>query len=118
VIIITIVSPSNASVRSAPGGVGILAEVYEIAGLTDELSVKQLPDRWLFASLDKLRRQYPNELQVRWVSPYSLLGLYVTVRFRIREYPTIIIGSRVLSSIANAEDFERHVMDRLEADES
>jgi hypothetical protein len=118
VVTITIVSPSNASIRSAPGGIGILAEVYETAGLTDELSVKQLPDRWLFASLDKLRRRYPNQLQVRWMSPYSLLGLYVTLRFRIRTYPTVIIGSEVLGSLANSEDFEQLVRGHLEAIES
>ena len=91
-----------------------MSEVYRAAGLSDELSVQQLPDHWLFSSLDKLRRSYPNQLQVRWVSPYSLLGLYVAVRFRIRTYPTIIIGSEVLDSEIDAEHFEHLVATRLE----
>jgi hypothetical protein len=52
------------------------------------------------------------------MSPYSLLGLYVTLRFRIRTYPTVIIGSEVLGSLANSEDFEQLVRGHLEAIES
>lgn len=93
-----------------------MAEVYEEAGLADELSVQQLPDRWLFASLDGLRRQYPEQLHVRWVSPYSLLGLYVAIRFRIRTYPTVIIGSTPLRSLAGPKEFEEQIVELIETE--
>ena len=115
VLTITVVSPSNASVGAAPGGIGYLAEMYDAANLSDELSVRQLPDGWLFPSLAKLRRRYRGRLRTRWVNPYSLLGLYLAVRFHIRSYPTIIIGSEILDSVGGASEFEEIVADRLAA---
>lgn len=110
---ITIVSPSNASVRSAPGGIGYLAEMYEEAGLSDKMSKEQLADYWLFESLAKLKRRFPGRLASRWVSPYSLLGLYLTFRFRIRSFPTIIMGAEVLDSVEGPSEFEELVTARL-----
>lgn len=110
---ITIVSPSNASVRSAPGGLGYLAEMYEEAGLSDKLSKEQLIDYWLFESLVRLKRRYPGRLRTRWVNPYSLLGLYLAFRFRIRSFPTIIMGSEVLDPVGGPSEFEELVATRL-----
>lgn len=91
-----------------------MSEVYESAGLTDDLSLRQLPDRWIFDTLDKLRRRYPKQFNVRWVNPYSLLGLYVAVRFRIRSYPTIIVGSTVLGKFSGPEELEQWLAARIE----
>ena len=115
VLTITVVSPSNASVGAAPGGIGYLAEMYDAANLSDELSIRQLPDGWLFLSLVRLRRRYRGRLRTRWVNPYSLLGLYLVVRFHIRSYPTIMIGSEILDSVGGASEFEELVVARLAA---
>ena len=115
VLTITIVSPSNASVGAAPGGLGYLAEMLEAGNIRDELSVRQLPDGWLLHSLAKLRRRYRGRLRTRWVNPYSLLGLYLAARFRIRSYPTIMIGSEILDSVGGASEFEELVVARLAA---
>lgn len=112
---ITVVSPSNASVGAAPGGIGYLAEMLEAANLKDQLSVQQLPDGWLFPSLARLRRRYRGRLRTRWVNPYSFLGLYLAVRFRIRLYPTIMIGGEILNSVGGAAEFEEIVAARLTA---
>jgi len=110
---ITVVSPGSASVGGAPGGIGYLAEMYDAANLSDELSVRQLPDRWLFPSLARLRRRYHGRLRTRWVNPYSVLGLYLAVRFRIRSYPTIMIGSEILHPVGGASELEEIVAARL-----
>jgi hypothetical protein len=115
VVTITIVSLANASVRSAPGGIGYLAEVYQAADLTDELSVRQSPDRWLQASLARLKRRYGGLLRIRWVHPYSLAGLYLAIRYRIRTYPTIIVGSQLLGPITDPAEFENLIAARLAA---
>lgn len=115
---ITVVSPSNASVGAAPGGLGYLAEMLEAGNLRDELSVQQLPDGWLFPSLARLRRKYRGRLRTRWVNPYSLLGLYLAFRFHIRTYPTIMIGSEILDSVGGASEFEELVAARLAAIET
>jgi hypothetical protein len=94
---------------------GYLEEMLDAANLRDELSVRQLPDSWLFSSLARLRRRYRGRLRARWVNPYSLLGLYLAVRFHIRAYPAIMIGSEVLSPVGGAAEFESIVADRLSA---
>lgn len=110
---ITILSPGNASVRSAPGGLGYLAEMYAAGGMQDDLSVRQTQDGWLFESLDRLRARYGEQINVRWISPFSLLGLFLAFRFRIRSYPYIILGGDVLGPIEDPGDFERSVAERL-----
>jgi hypothetical protein len=115
---ITVISPSNASVGAAPGGLGYLAEMLEAGNLRDELSVRQLPDGWLFPSLARLRRKYRGRLRTRWVNPYSLLGLYLAVRFRIRAYPTIMLDREILDSVGGASEFEALVAARLAAVEA
>jgi hypothetical protein len=115
VLTLTVVSPSNASVGAAPGGIGYLAEMYAAANLSDELSLRQQPDGWLFASLARLRRRYRGRLRTRWINPYSVLGLYLAVRFHIRSYPTIMIGSEILHSVEGAAQLEEIVAARLAA---
>ena len=112
-LIITVISPSNAGVRSAPGGIGYLTEMFDAANLRDELSVRQLPDQWLFPSLQRLRQRYRGRLRTRWVNPYSLLGLYLVTRFRIRSFPTVILGNEVLDSLSGRVDFEDAVAAKL-----
>ena len=112
---ITVVSPSNATVGGAPGGIGYLEEMLDAANLRDELSVRQLPDGWLFPSLARLRRRYRGRLRARWVNPYSLLGLYLAIRFHIRAYPTIMIDTEVFDSLGGAPEFEELVAARLAA---
>lgn len=112
---ITVVSPSHAIVGGAPGGLGYLAEMLEAGDLRDELSVRQQPDGWLFPSLTRLRRRYRGRLRTRWVNPYSLLGLYLAIRFHIRSYPTIMLGTEVFDSVGGAAEFEELVAARLAA---
>jgi hypothetical protein len=114
-LIITVISPGSASMGGAPGGIGYLAEMYEAANLRDELSVRQQTDRWLFPSLARLRRRYPGRLRTRWVNPHSFLGLYLAVRFHIRSYPTIMIGSEIVDSVGGAAEFEELIAARLAA---
>src|SRR4030065_2047853 len=113
VLTITIVSHSNASVGAAPGGLGYLAEMLEAGNIRDELSVRQLPDGWLFPRLAKLRRPDRGRLRTRWVNPYSLLGLYLAARFRIRSYPTIMIGSDILDFVVGASAIAEILAARL-----
>ena len=74
------------------------------ARLHDGLSRQQLPDAWLVYSLDKLQKQYRKRLRLRWVEPHSLTGLYLSIRFRIRQFPAVIIDAKlVYNGEASAE---------------
>lgn len=112
---LTVLSLAQASVGSVPGGLGYVAEMYDAASLSDDLSRRQVPDAWLAASLERLRRRFRGRLRVRWVNPYSLGGLYLSVRYRIRSFPAIMIGDEVLGSFGGPAEFEALVVARLSA---
>lgn len=101
-----IVSPSATILRSAPGGLGYLLEMYQEARLEDELSRDQMPDQWLVKSLRRLRFRHPGRLQIRWVDPYSLLGFYLILRFRIRTFPAIILEKSLVDYGEDPATFE------------
>lgn len=110
---LTIISPSAALLRSAPGGLGYLLEVYQEANLEDSLSRNQMPDQWLMKSLGRLRYRYPGRLRIRWVDPYSLLGFYLILRFRIRTFPAIILEKSLVEYGEDPADFEDLITTRL-----
>jgi hypothetical protein len=108
-----IVSPSAGLLRSAPGGLGYLQEIYREAGLEDDLSRTQLPDQWLVKSLGRLRLRHPGRLRIRWVDPYSPSGFYLTLRFRIRSFPAIILENTLVDHGEDPATFETLITERL-----
>lgn len=74
-----------------PAGFIFCDEVFKEAGLRDEMSLRgdaARMQRWL----ERLARRYRRRLQVRFVDLWSLPGLYLALRYRIREYPAFIIA--------------------------
>lgn len=113
-MVLTVVSSTAAMLQSAPGGLGYLSEVFEAGKLRDRLSHEQLPDAWLPQSVRKLQRRYPKRIRARWVDPYSLMGLYLVTRFRIRSFPTIIVDNKqVLDPGGDPTNFENLIVDLL-----
>lgn len=53
-----------------------------------------------------LRNRYPGRVRIQWVEPWSIGGLWLVWRFRVREFPTVIIGGR--------EILPPQALDRLE----
>jgi hypothetical protein len=110
---LTVVSPSAAMLQSAPGGLGYLSEMFEAGKLRDELSHQQVNDEWLFSSIRKLQRRHPKRIRARWVDPHSLIGLYLVFRFRLRTFPTVIIGRRTLDPGNDPQAFEAIIIEML-----
>lgn len=113
VLTLTILSASNPFIQSAPGGLGYVSEMLDEARLRDRLSHQQLPDAWLVRCTKHLQRLYPKRLRMRWVEPYSLTGLYLAVRFRIRKFPAVIIGKDFVYNGDAAEELEALVAETL-----
>ena len=110
---LTVLSARNPLTQSVPGGLGYVTEMFDEARLRDGLSYRQLPDEWLVHSLNRLRRQYRKQLRLRWVDPHSLSGLYLSVRFRIRKFPAVIIGGELVYNSDAPEELEALIAERL-----
>jgi len=113
VLTLTVLSARNPLTQSVPGGLGYVTEMFDEARLRDGLSYQQLPDEWLIHSLNRLRRQYRKRLRLRWVDPHSLSGLYLSVRFRIRKFPAVIIDRELVYNGEQPEELEALVAERL-----
>jgi hypothetical protein len=112
-LILTVVSPSAGMLQSAPGGLGYLSEVFEAGRLRDDISHRQNHDAWISASIKKLQRRHPKRIQVRWVDPHSLMGLYLVVRFRLKKFPVVLAGSRPLDPGDDPQAFEALITEIL-----
>jgi hypothetical protein len=113
VLDLTVISPSAATLQSAPGGLGYLSEMFEAGKLKDELSHRQINDAWLLSSIRKLQRRHPKRIRARWVDPHSIVGLYLVIRFHLRTFPTVIIGKRTLDPGNDPQAFEAVITELL-----
>ncbi len=90
-----------------------MAEMYEAAALKDHTSQRQVLDAWLIRGLFHLQHRFAPRLQVQWVSPLSLSGLYLSIRHRIRRFPSVLINGRHVRAIADERSLETAVSDFL-----
>jgi hypothetical protein len=104
--------------QSAPGGLGYLSEMFEAGKLRDKLSQPQAQAAWLLTSIRKLQHRHPRRIQVRWVDPHSLVGLYLAIRFRLRTFPVVIAGSRPLEPGNDPQAFEAVITEMLSRPEA
>ncbi|MBI4772443.1 MAG: hypothetical protein HY784_18940 [Chloroflexi bacterium] len=98
----------------APAGFGYVGEMFEQARLKDSLTESQSPDAWLVRSLGHLARRFPRRLRVQWVNLWSLPGLLLAVRYRVRTYPTIVFSTGIVYTGNDPREFEVLVIRQLE----
>lgn len=88
--ILEVVTPHAGMIHHMPGGFiqadQIMAERFSKKLETDDEAL------WLRRCVYYLDRRFHRWLQVRFIEPLSLLGLLRAVRYRIRTYPTFILG--------------------------
>jgi len=111
---ITILSQRNPLYEHAPDGFGYVGEMFEQARLKDRLTESQSPDAWLAHSLGRLSRRFPRRLRVQWVSLWSLPGLQLAIRYRVRTYPTIVFSTGIVYTGNDPREFEALVIRQLE----
>ncbi len=105
--ILEVVTPHTDMIHHMPGGFAyadeMLANQISQALETDDETL------WLRRCLYYLDRRFQRWLQVRLIEPLSLLGLFKVVRYRIRTYPTFIIGGETYTGrdLAELEAFIR-----------
>ena len=105
--LLEIVTPHADVIHHMPRGFGYADEM-----LTDQLSQALATDQemlWLRRCVSYLERRFQRWLQIRLIEPLSLLGLARVVRYRIRTYPTFILGGATYTGrdLAELEVFIR-----------
>lgn len=91
---ILIFSPGPQDVQGVPRGFTLVDQYFSASSAKDPISTEQQLLEGLQKTLVYLVKRYPRRLTVQWVSPWSLGGLWVSVRYRIRTFPTVIIDHR------------------------
>lgn len=70
-------------------------EYFSASRARDPLTADQQLLEGMQRTLTYLVKRYPRRISVQWVSPWSLGGLWISIRFRIRTFPAVIINRRV-----------------------
>ncbi len=89
-----IVAPTNSLDHHVPAGFIFIEEVFAEAGLKDTVSKTQRAASDLERTIGYLARRYPGRIRIRWVNPWSLGGIWITFRYRIRSFPAIIVNQK------------------------
>ncbi len=110
-ITLEVVTPHAGLIHHVPGGFAYADEMLAEAGLADSISrVLESHDeaRWLRQCMHYLERRFQRWLRVQLIEPLSLPGLFRVMRYRIRAYPTFIIGGAIYSG-RNLEELEAFI---------
>jgi len=109
-----IVAPSSSFTHHVPAGFIFADEVFKEARLRDPISSSQSITAELERSLSRLARRYPRRIRVWEVDLWSPAGLWISLRFRLREFPAVIVnGKEVLSQEQLGEVVFREYIENL-----
>jgi hypothetical protein len=112
-ITLLIYAPPEDFTEHAPTGFIFTNELFAAQKLTDPISNAQQLTADLARTVTYLIKRYPGRLRVRWVNPWSLLGLWVSVRYRLRTTPAVLIGRNLVLTGEDIKDLSQHVANIL-----
>ncbi|RME08734.1 MAG: hypothetical protein D6803_00460 [Anaerolineae bacterium] len=93
-LLVTPVEYMNAHV---PAGFLFADEVFSEAGLRDSLTANQNTMREFQRAVYYLQHRYPRRIRVHRIELWSLPGLLAAIRFRLRNFPALVVNrSQVL----------------------
>lgn len=88
--------PHDDFVHHAPTGFVLADEFFEASRLKDPISAAQQQTVNLKRDVYYLLKRYPNRVSVQWVDPWSVLGLWVAFRHRMRTFPSVLVDRKIL----------------------
>ena len=120
-VMLEVITPHAGMIQHMPGGFAYANEILTEAGFSEQVNkILDTGDEalWLRRCLYYLDRRFQRWLQVRLIEPFSLLGLVRGVRFRVRAYPTFILGGKTYTGhdLAELEAFIRRQAGEMTAD--
>ena len=99
-----IVAPSDETIQHVTSSFILVDEVYQEAGLKDDMSLSQTTTGNLTRTLGYLLRRYPHRIKFQWIEPMSLKGLFTKFKYHLRSYPVILVISGEEIRILYEED--------------
>jgi hypothetical protein len=81
--------------------------------MQDPVSSSQHVSKDLQRVVYYLCKRYPDRIQVYWVNPWSLAGLWVSFRFRLKGFPCVVINQQEVLSGDQLEKLEQRVVEIL-----
>ena len=91
-----VIAPSESLSHIAPQGFIFADQVFSEARLRDSISASQNPNIDLERTLFYIAKRFPRRIRIRWVSPWTLSGLWIVFRYRLRTFPTVIINGTIV----------------------
>lgn len=108
-----VIAPSEEITQHTPIGFTLLDQVFTEAGLKHKVSEQGSTAEKLRRKLIFLRRRYPHRIRAQWVEPMSLRGLYLKFRYRLRNYPIILIHVQGQVSTLTGDEIDQ-LVDQVE----
>jgi hypothetical protein len=96
-LVITLVARGDDLVHAVPVGFRLVDEVFAEAGLRDPVSAAQTGAQAarLRILVRAIGREYRGRVALRVVELWTLPGLWLAVRYRLREFPCLLIAGHV-----------------------
>lgn len=93
-LVITVVTRGDDLRQAAPNGFRYVDEMFSEAGLRDGLGVgeAEVAGRRLRFLQRGLQRELNQPVVLHVINLWSLDGLWLVVRYRLRDFPTILVG--------------------------
>jgi hypothetical protein len=108
-----IFSPSFQDSQGVPRGFTLVDEYFSASRAKDPLTANQQLLAGLQRTLAYLVKRYPKRIIVRWVNPWSFEGLWVSVRYRVRTFPAVLINRKIILVGTEIDDLTDRVADVL-----
>ncbi|MBN1993632.1 MAG: hypothetical protein JW953_13105 [Anaerolineae bacterium] len=109
--ILEVITPHAGMLHNMRGGLAYTDQILTEAGLSQPGQALENGEEslWLRRCLHYLDRRFQQWLRIQLIAPLSLPGLFRVVRYRIRTYPTFIIGGETFTGqdLAELEAFIR-----------
>lgn len=102
-----VLAPYEGEAEHLPGGALFTRDYFRAARMQDDLAHRQRFAQSLESTLRYLQQRFPQRLRVRWVSPWSLRGLWLTWRYRVRHFPAVVFPD---GWVAQGEDLRREAL--------
>lgn len=85
-------APREDFARHGTTGFGYTSQLFSAYRWNDNISEIQDLTNKLRRTLGYLQRRYPRRIRVQWVDPWSLGGLWIAFRYRLRGFPAVLIN--------------------------
>lgn len=93
-LVITVVTRGDDMGHGTPDGFHYVGEMFAEAGLRDGLGDSEADAMWqrLRVLQRGIQRELKHPVVLRIINPWTIEGLWLVVRYRLRDFPRVLIG--------------------------